>query len=280
MAQTRNYRQPRGAACEASIPGMSFSSWFKGAAWLGLCAAGCACAVPAAIVLEPVRQPEALDANWRASLCARLPQPCDERTLRLYRPRGSAAPDDYVLLAERPLAMANLHRADGAWQLQKLSDFSQYRHSHADGHGSQAPTFSLAPALYPLAEGRWAVAVLSSVSEMYSGGGAVFRTADFVPLDAPAQAAQAGVPFYCSRMIRACFTEKEYASSRHCHDENRGSLRIAYGASPRGQGAYPWQFQWHETEWAAHAPRSAARTDVLRFTAATAGRVPFCCGPQ
>jgi hypothetical protein len=148
--------------------------------------AGSALAAPPAQVFDAVKKPESVDAQWRERLCALLPQPCNVQQLGLYRPRG-ATPADYVVLSAEPLAMARVKRGTGAkgWQLDQLHDFSAYVESlkKEDISGAPDARLSLAPALYPLAEGKWAVAVLQTVSEMYSGGGASFDTADFVPLE-------------------------------------------------------------------------------------------------
>lgn len=234
---------------------------------------------PAAQVLTAVPQPERIDAAWSAKLCALLPQPCKPDGLRLFRARDGA-PGDYIALADKPLAMARVKRSAGdAWALQQLHDFSGYRHSDTS-RGDAALT--LAPALYPLAEGRWAVAVVSTVSDMYSGGGAHFSTADFVPLEAPgasARVAHAGVPFSCGKMVRACFSEKEYKTSAHCHDESSGSLRIAYDAPAAAGGAYAWRYTWLQSEWPAHRRQSASTRSVTRFVDGGGEAAPFCGGP-
>ncbi|KQW64313.1 hypothetical protein [Variovorax sp. Root411] len=240
-------------------------------------------AAPSAQVFDAVKKPESLDAQWRARLCALLPQPCDVQQLGLYRPRG-AAPGDYVVLSAEPMAMARIKRSTNAtgWQLDRLHDFSDYAQSlKKDNNGAERPDtrLSLAPALYPLADGKWAVAVLQTVSEMYSGGGASFDTADFVPLEG-GKAVHDGIPFSCFKMIRACFSEKEYKTSKHCHDESNGSLRIAYGEPAKPGAPYEWQYTWLQSEWPQNEPQSAATTTRIRFTAKTTERADFCGGPQ
>src|SRR5690606_9576597 len=82
-----------------------------------------------------------------------------------------------------------------------------------------AKPLEIHPALYPAGPGLWAVAVLTRGREGYSGGGAEFVTADFVRLEPEAaevgasQRLYASVPFSCSKIVRACFTEKEYKTS-------------------------------------------------------------------
>ncbi|EJL78115.1 hypothetical protein PMI12_01376 [Variovorax sp. CF313] len=239
-------------------------------------------AAPSAQVFDAVKKPESLDAQWRARLCALLPQPCDVQQLGLYRPRG-AAPGDYVVLSAEPLAMARIKRSTDAagWQLDRLHDFSGYAQSLKKDSGAEQPEarLSLAPALYPLAEGKWAVAVLQTVSEMYSGGGASFDTADFVPLEG-GKAVHEDIPFSCFKMIRACFSEKEYKTSKHCHDESNGSLRIAYGEAAKPGAPYEWQYTWLQSKWPQNEPQSVATTTRIRFTAKTTERADFCGGPQ
>lgn len=249
-------------------------------------AAGQALATPAAQVFDPVKKPESVDADWRARLCALLPQPCEPQTLGLYRPRGGAA-GDYVVIATEPLAMARVQqrgpKGAGGWQLERLHDFSGYAAAKKDAASSSSGNadaqFSLAPALYPFAEGQWAAAVLRTVSEGYSGGGASFSKADFVPLEGTRIVAE-GIPFSCSKMVRACFSEKEYRNSKHCHDESSGSLRIAYGEPRRPGEPYRWQYTWVQSEWPAHVPASATTTSRLHFAATTTERAGFCGGPQ
>lgn len=238
-------------------------------------------ASPAAQAFDAVKKPETLDAQWRANLCALLPQPCNAPRLELYRPRG-AAPGDYVVLSDAPLAMARVRRAADAkaWQLERLHDFSAYAETLKKDNPDRADQrLSLAPALYPLAEGQWAVAVRQTVSEGYSGGGASFHTADFVPLEG-GKAVHEGIPFSCTKMVRACFSEKEYKTSKHCHDESFGSLRIAYDEPAKPGAPYGWQYTWVQSEWPQNEPRSAMTTTRIHFTAKTTERAGFCGGTQ
>ncbi|MDP9910976.1 hypothetical protein J2W27_003092 [Variovorax boronicumulans] len=248
--------------------------------------AGPVLAAPAAQVFVAVKTPEAVDAMWRAHLCALLPQPCDAQALKLHRPRDGGAPDDYLLTSEKPLAMARLKRdaGTGGWQLAQLHDFSTYVASQQRDRRSTDPELhlALAPVLYPLAEGRWAVAVTQHEAESYSGGGASYVTADFVPLDTPpgqrAKAAREGIPYWCSRSIRACFSEKEYKTSKHCHDESRGSLRIAYDAPAKAGGPYVWRYTWLQSEWPAHTGPAGNKRTSVDFTDDSARKPTACDG--
>ena len=99
-------------------------------------------------------------------------------------------------------------------------------------------------------------------------------------LDAVRTVAYGAVPFSCSKMVRACFSERDYARSTHCHDESIGSLSIRYPDRP-GR----WTFTWQETEWGAHSPQSSAATTRTRFEVPPGNTerpasVGFCGGPM
>jgi hypothetical protein len=156
-------------------------------------------------------------------------------------------------------------------------DFSGREHSQppsADLGGEPEPV-ALYPALYPVGERGLAVALISHSNEAYSGGGATFDYADFVTLEGTPVFET--VPFACSKMIRACFREEEYAKSSHCHDEWTGYLSIRYGA------AGIQSFVWHETEWPAHQTTTQGDVTPFRMTATgpeppIPGGVSFCGG--
>ncbi len=97
------------------------------------------------------------------------------------------------------------------------------------------------PKLFPMAQNRYAVAVIESFSEMYSGGGAGIERASFYELKDAGNAHQfiQNYPFSLNRMIRACFSEQDYASAQgNCHDEDRLSLDI------RPVKPMLWQFRY------------------------------------
>ena len=97
------------------------------------------------------------------------------------------------------------------------------------------------PKLFPMAQNRYAVAVIESFSEMYSGGGAGIERASFYELKDAGNAHQfiQNYPFSLNRMIRACFSEQDYASAKgDCHDEDRLSLDI------RPVQPMLWQFRY------------------------------------
>lgn len=179
----------------------------------------------------------------------------------------------------------------------RMWDFSGYRHSYLSfADADTADQLAIHPALYPAGDQKFAIAILNSYSEGYSGGGASFRIADFVVLsdkgdratpDPKWDVAYAAVPFSCSTLIRACFSEKEYRNSPHCHDENSGYLTIQFPKDHQADRG--WTFTWHESAWPAHVKRAKEHISHFRFTLpanrnpngqnALPENVPFCSGP-
>ncbi|EOQ65523.1 hypothetical protein F935_00102 [Acinetobacter calcoaceticus ANC 3811] len=97
------------------------------------------------------------------------------------------------------------------------------------------------PKLFPITQNRYAIAVIDSFSEMYSGGGANIERASFYELTDAGTTHQfiANYPFSFSRMIRACFSEQDYESSQgNCHDEDSLSLDL------RPVKPLMWQFRY------------------------------------
>jgi hypothetical protein len=155
-------------------------------------------------------------------------------------------------------------KAPGEWELLNRWSFERYPLPPSED-GSEARMIDIHPALYPAGPGVWAVAVLNRKVESYSGGGAEFVTADFITLDPEAldvgetQRLFGNVPFSCSKIVRACFTEKEYKTSPHCHGESSGYLTLKYAPNPTNR-SYDWTATWNETSWPGGVPRSAQRT--------------------
>jgi hypothetical protein len=76
---------------------------------------------------------------------------------------------------------------------------------------------------------------------MYSGGGAGIERASFYELKDSGQTHRfiENYPFSFNRMIRACFSEQDYETSKgKCHDEDRLSLDI------RPIKPMLWQFRY------------------------------------
>jgi hypothetical protein len=173
-----------------------------------------------------------------------------------------------------------------------------YQHSQTDGSDLFSNRLEIYPAIYPLpqnTERAFAIAIVVANSEMYSGGGAFLSVADFVALETkPADVglafsrAYSAVPFSCSKMVRACFSQKQSENSRHCHDEYDGTLQIVLPTAAAVRKN--WTFVWRENEWPAHVAKSKTKSTRTKFTlpfgepkqwpAQLPNVVPFCGGGQ
>lgn len=255
---------------------------------------------PRAVVFTPVKS---ADPGWRAVACAAVEGGCetDSDAAKLYRAANLGANDYYAILASGPTLLTLSVDADKAWRVKERWSLRDYAPTAEPDAGDRADPPRLFPALYPLGPGDWGVALLRGHSEMYSGGGASVETADFISLKAiaasaqnasaqnastqPAKAVYGGVPFSCSKMIRACFSEQEYKTSKHCHDESSGSLRIRYAQAKAGAARHGWTFVWNETDWPQNTRESEATREVSTIDIppggvfdTSSGAFPYCDG--
>ncbi|MGR8934499.1 MAG: hypothetical protein ACU837_08955 [Gammaproteobacteria bacterium] len=235
------------------------------------------------IPLKPVPADEPA-AALPATICARLPTPCDPASSRVYTSNALESVGWYLIDASKPMLAALDAKAPDDTGLARYWDFSAYRHAYAALADAEAEEpLQVYPALYALGGGRYAAAVVATLREAYAGGGASFKIADFVALDGgkPGEAVawkvlNATVPFACSKTVRACFTEQEHKRSKHCLEESSGYLTL--------QASNPWSFIWHESDWPAHVDKSRRRHQRRHFKPRSDGQLPpeasFCSGPQ
>lgn len=158
------------------------------------------------------------------------------------------------IFCEHPDQWRVLKTADQKLWLLSGGDIIQFNHSaaglkvltqwHVDISNQKEGTSDgqfIFPKLFPVTQNRYAIAVIDSFSEMYSGGGANIERASFYELTDSGKTRQfiANYPFSFSRMIRACFSEQDYESSKgNCHDEDSLSLDI------RPIKPLLWQFRY------------------------------------
>ena len=252
-------------------------------------------AAPRAVVFIPAK---AVDPGWRDVACAAVEGGCetDDDAAKLYRAANLGPDDYYAILLSGPTLLTLSVDADKHWRVKDRWSLRDYAPTPDADAGDRADPPHLFPALYPLGPGDWGVALLRGHSEMYSGGGATVVTADFLSLKAIAASAQTpsaqaakpvygGVPFSCSKMIRACFSEQEYKTSKHCHDESSGSLRIRYAQAKPGAARHGWTFVWNETDWPQDTPESKATHEVSTIDIppggvfdTSNGAFPYCDG--
>lgn len=244
---------------------------------------------PQPVRLREIKDLDKLDPNWIMGMCNLPGLDCNKVEVpRLFERKTDKGVEYYATLEGLALARLTMN-APGQWQILDRWSFANYpltpRKDEEKGSYSQ---INMHPALYPVGPDQWAIAVLTDITESYSGGGASFTKADFVMLDPKAseigekQRLLAGIPFSCQKSIRACFSEKEYKTSANCHEESSGYLTLKVAPSPSG-GFYDWTATWHETVRPGGTPKATQtktqKVAELKLGAqATAPDFPFCEG--
>jgi hypothetical protein len=217
---------------------------------------------PAARVLTPV----ATTAAQVAALCARPNVRCAgsagdagiAKGLQLYHADGDPPGAAWGILQGAPVLLKIARGANAEWTVEHRWDFSGYAHSHPPTAVGDPDPIAIYPALYPAGPHAWAVALVSSDQEMYSGGGGTFSYADFVLLGDETDANRPTVLykdvwFSCDKVVRICFTEEDYRA-RHgdCHAKTTGYLTLDYAPSSV-PNRYAWTAVWHPSDDTASA---------------------------
>ena len=227
---------------------------------LKLLLAGCVFVVPTFCYAKPqplILKPQQVTQLQRERLCVQLKISCHPNaTWQLYQvPNQSKR--HYVIAK---LKLFELEKKAHAYQLRNEWDFSSYQpltqtpHWTVDGpespedlldehgHFIRADALHLYPVLFPLNETNYSIPLIQRWDEMYSGGGMTEEVADFLQLKPQGKYQQVfqNIPFLVSRMIRACFSEHDYAKSgEHCHDLEKLVLNIEY------LQANTWRMKYH-----------------------------------
>lgn len=246
-----------------------------------------------AIRLKEIKDLDKLDPDWIMGICNLPGLECNKvDEPRLFERKTDTGREYYAMMANKTISRLEM-KAPGQWQLLNRWSFEKYPLPKAED-GSEGRMIDIHPALYPAGSGLWAVAVLNRIMESYSGGGAEFVIADFVTLDPEMteigedQRRYQQVPFSCSKMVRACFTDKEYKTSPHCHDESTGYLTLKFELNPASH-FHDWTATWNETSWPAGVAKSAqtkkqqtARLDPVKYNIVSRSFMPrtfsFCKG--
>jgi hypothetical protein len=253
-------------------------------AWFATCAAIIAGVAPVfapaparaqnqlqAVRLKEIKNLDKLDPNWIMGMCNLPGLECNKvEKPKLYEHKTTTGTEYYAVMANRTISRLVM-KAPRQWQLLNRWSFETYPLPSNKDDPDDSRMIDIHPALYPVGFGLWAVAVLNSKTEGYSGGGAEFVTADFVTLDPEVsdigeqERRFRAVPFSCSKTVRACFTEKEYKTSPHCHDESSGYLTLKFAVTPASR-FYDWTATWHQTSW----PAGVLRTGQIKTQTAAA----------
>ncbi len=118
------------------------------------------------------------------------------------------------------------------------------------------------PALYPLSKLKTAVALVSKWSTTYSGGGREEEYANFMMIndDGTYQPAFKNIPFSSKEMIKACFTEDDYAKKLHCHDETWSILNLKI--TDNSKEYYLWEFIIKSYNWPAFKDKALTQINI------------------
>ncbi|WP_262436971.1 hypothetical protein [Acinetobacter ursingii] len=173
-----------------------------------------------------------LNTIEQTQICTQLKPLCDQ-TEQL---RSLKTPDHKVWLLKND-RIAVFHPSQSGLKLDR-----QWQLPLAVGNINDDDPSFIFPKLFPMTQTRYAIAIISPFSEMYSGGGASIERASFYELleHGKTQRFITDYPFSFTRMIRACFSEQDYEQAKdRCHDEDGLSLDI------RPIKPMLWQFRYH-----------------------------------
>ena len=187
-------------------------------------------------------------AQQAQSLCQQIALTCDKSAAwQLYQ--VSEQPEQYYVIAQ--LQLFQLTQTNKTFRLLNQWDFSDYQPKQVNTHwtveeaSKPSDERHLYPALFRVSEQSYAIGLIQRFNEMYSGGGMTEEVADFFELKANSKAELmfSNLPFYVTRMIRACFSQEDYerAGDVGCHDNENMLLNIRY------QKPYQWQLNYRYT---------------------------------
>lgn len=194
------------------------------------------------------------------SICQKIKLSCDESGAKLWVVKIAEA-EKYYLINEN-LQMIQLSKHLGKYQIVDYWDLTRYQQVYALEENEISEEF-IYPALYPLNRNNHAVALVSSFSASYSGGGRGEQTAQFIQLLPQGKTYQVlkDIPFYYYERIKACFSEQDYKKYTHCHDEQSTLLSITY--EDIGKPFYQWNLIYSEIDWPAHTNRKRVQKRIV-----------------
>jgi len=173
--------------------------------------------------------------------------------------KAKSSKDNRVYLIDNTPQLFELERENNIYKIRKSWNFKDYQHHSknlADDELADDGT-EVFPAFYPLNQQKIAIALVKHYATSYSGGGKGEHIADFILLEPQGKfrTALADIPFYSYEMIRACFSEKEYRTSPHCHDESGSNLSIQF--KDVGKPYYQWTLNYTDFTWESFKPEKS-----------------------
>lgn len=193
------------------------------------------------------------ESSQLKKICTDLSLTCSEGGA-LWKNKASNGGNVYLI--DNTLQLIELVKDKNRYKVVDAWNFKNYQHHNKSSEDGELGDYGVEifPAFYPLNRQKFAIAIVQHWGTGYSGGGKGEQFADFVMLEPKGkyQLALADVSFYSYEMIRACFSEKDYKTSPHCHDESGSSLSIQF--KDVGKPYYQWTMNYTDFTWEAFKP--------------------------
>ena len=180
----------------------------------------------------------------------------------------------YLFAKDQPFFIIVNHHQKKRWQLINI-----WKIQYPEKNPQDDQQWAIYPALYPVSDNQDAIALTYHFSESYSGGGAGFELATIIPLEASTSVLDASqalidvMPFSCTALIRACFSQEDVDKSvdekgkNRCHDDSSGylALKTQRASSAGDHGYYQWRLTWYERflKGASQEPMKKTKQRVL-----------------
>lgn len=188
------------------------------------------------------------ETDHAKKICSTLKIQCGQ-DISVWKKKNST--DSKLYLTDETPQLVELSKVDKQYKLLNSWNFKNYQHHSKNSTDDELADFGteVFPAFYPLNRQNYAIALVKHWGTSYSGGGRGEEIADFLMLESNGQfkTVLAEIPFYSYEMIRACFTEKDYKTSPHCHDESGSTLSIQF--KDVGKPHYQWALNYIDFTW-------------------------------
>jgi len=190
----------------------------------------------------------------------------DEQEWALYQ----ASSQRYYLINQ--LKIYQLSMSNHKYKLEQTWDFSSYKLTSqrprwaSYDQDNEINTLAIFPKLFPLNETDYAVGIVQTWQEGYSGGGLTEEVADFLQLKLNGQYQQVfqNIPLSMNRFIRARFSEKDYKIAREqCHDEYALDMQISYVKAGTWNVKYHYQVNYSPVSDSGIKPVSLRKNYLL-----------------
>lgn len=218
---------------------------------------------------EKILQKRALSSLQQTQFCQRFHAWCADGKVDLFQVKNN--PEQLYVVQE--LKLAEIQQGAQDFKLLNQWDFSGYQPRSqvarwaASDLADEDKHLSIFPKLFPINAHDYAVGIVQSWQEGYSGGGMSEEVVDFVHLKPNGQYQQVfqNIPLSMNRMIRACFSEEDYTNSNEkCHDEYSLSSQIAYVKPYTWQVKYRYQADYSPASDSGTKPVNQQKTYILK----------------